>query len=46
MLDALNGMMLDMLAAIARKVYEDRRRGARYREGKGKLRLQGPHAQR
>jgi DNA invertase Pin-like site-specific DNA recombinase len=26
MLDALNGMMLDMLAAIARKDYEDRRR--------------------
>jgi DNA invertase Pin-like site-specific DNA recombinase len=28
MLDALNGMMLDMLAAIARKDYEDRRRRA------------------
>lgn len=26
MLDAVNGMMLDMLAAIARKDYEDRRR--------------------
>ena len=26
MLDALNGMMLDMLAAIARKDYDDRRR--------------------
>lgn len=26
MLDAINGMMLDMLAAIARKDYEDRRR--------------------
>ncbi|WP_436254861.1 hypothetical protein [Neorhizobium sp. LjRoot104] len=26
MLDALNGMMLDMLAAIARKGYEDRDR--------------------
>ena len=26
MLDALNGMLLDMLAAIARKDYEDRRR--------------------
>ena len=26
MLEALNGMMLDMLAAIARKDYEDRRR--------------------
>ena len=26
MLSALNGMMLDMLAAIARKDYEDRRR--------------------
>lgn len=31
MLDALNGMMLDMLAAMARKDYEDRRR--RQREG-------------
>lgn len=29
MLDALNGMMLDMLAAIGRKDYEDRRRRAR-----------------
>lgn len=28
MLEALNGMMLDMLAAIARKDYEDRRRRA------------------
>lgn len=28
MLDALNGMMLDMLAAIARKDFEDRRRRA------------------
>lgn len=28
LLDALNGMMLDMLAAIARKDYEDRRRRA------------------
>ena len=26
MLDALNGMMLDMLAAVARKDFEDRRR--------------------
>jgi DNA invertase Pin-like site-specific DNA recombinase len=31
MLDAINGMMLDMLAAIARKDYEDRRR----RQGQG-----------
>lgn len=31
MLDAINGMMLDMLAAIARKDYEDRRR--RQRQG-------------
>ncbi len=31
MLEALNGMMLDMLAAIARKDYEDRRR----RQGQG-----------
>lgn len=31
MMDAINGMMLDMLAAIARKDYEDRRR--RQRQG-------------
>ncbi|SHF55429.1 hypothetical protein [Devosia limi] len=28
MLDAINGMMLDMLAAIAQKDYEDRKRRA------------------
>ena len=31
MFDAINGMMLDMLAAIARKDYEDRRRRVVYR---------------
>jgi DNA invertase Pin-like site-specific DNA recombinase len=39
MLDAINGMMLDMLAAIARKDYEDRRRrqaqGIEKAKGKG-----------
>lgn len=39
MLDAINGMMLDMLAAIARKDYEDRRR--RQRQGIEKAKAQG-----
>jgi len=39
MLDALNGMMLDMLAAIARKDYTDRRR--RQQQGIEKLKAQG-----
>ncbi|WP_103173672.1 recombinase family protein [Paracoccus sp. SY] len=41
MLDALNGMMLDMLAAIARKDYDDRRRrqaqGIETAKAKGKF---------
>lgn len=39
MLDALNGMLLDMLAAIARKDYEDRRR--RQAQGISKAKEQG-----
>lgn len=39
LMDALNGMMLDMLAAIARKDYTDRRR--RQRQGIEKLKAQG-----
>jgi DNA invertase Pin-like site-specific DNA recombinase len=39
MMDALNGMMLDMLAAIARKNYTDRRR--RQQQGIEKLKAQG-----
>lgn len=39
MLEALNGMMLDMLAAIARKDYEDRRR--RTAEGIAKAKAEG-----
>lgn len=39
MMDALNGMMLDMLAAIARKDYTDRRR--RQQQGIEKLKAQG-----
>ncbi|MBB3455214.1 DNA invertase Pin-like site-specific DNA recombinase [Rhizobium sp. BK313] len=39
MLDAVNAMMLDMLAALARKDYEDRRR--RQRQGIEKARGQG-----
>ncbi len=41
MLEALNGMMLDMLAAIARKDYEDRRR--RTAEGIAKARVEGKY---
>jgi DNA invertase Pin-like site-specific DNA recombinase len=39
MMEALNGMMLDMLAAIARKDYTDRRR--RQQQGIEKLKAQG-----
>lgn len=39
MLEALNGMMLDMLAAIARKDYTDRRR--RQQQGIEKLKAEG-----
>lgn len=39
MLDAINGMMLDMLAAIARKDYEDRRR--RQKQGIEKAKAEG-----
>jgi len=39
MLDAINGMMLDMLAAIARKDYEDRRR--RQKQGIEKAKADG-----
>lgn len=39
MFDALNGMMLDMLAAIARKDYEDRRR--RTAQGREKAKAAG-----
>ncbi|MDV2858277.1 recombinase family protein [Oceanimonas sp. CAM02] len=39
MLGAINGMMLDMLAAIARKDYEDRRR--RQRQGINKAKAEG-----
>ncbi|MEZ6878778.1 recombinase family protein [Enterobacter sp. KBR-315C3_2022] len=41
MLKAVNGMMLDMLAAIARKDYEDRRR--RQSEGIGKAKAEGKY---
>ena len=39
MFEALNGMMLDMLAAIARKDYDDRRR--RQMQGIAKARTEG-----
>lgn len=38
-MDSLNGMMLDMLAAIARKDYTDRRR--RQQQGIEKLKAEG-----
>ncbi|MAY63566.1 MAG: resolvase [Rhizobiales bacterium] len=41
MLDAINGMMLDMLAAIARKDYEDRRR--RQQQGIAKAKAKGAY---
>ena len=41
MLKAVNGMMLDMLAAIARKDYEDRRR--RQAEGISKAKTEGKY---
>lgn len=41
MLDALNGMLLDMLAAIARKDYEDRRR--RQAQGVEKAKADGKY---
>lgn len=41
MLDAVNGMMLDMLAAIARKDYEDRRR--RQAQGIAKAKAEGSY---
>jgi DNA invertase Pin-like site-specific DNA recombinase len=39
MFDAINAMMLDMLAAIARKDYEDRRR--RQAQGQAKAKAEG-----
>ena len=39
MFDAINGMLLDMLAAVARKDYEDRRR--RQAEGQAKAKAAG-----
>ncbi len=41
MLTAINSMMLDMLAAVARKDYEDQRR--RQAEGIGKARMEGKY---
>jgi DNA invertase Pin-like site-specific DNA recombinase len=39
MFDAINGMMLDMLAAVARKDYEDRRR--RQAQGQARAKAEG-----
>ncbi|MCY1376557.1 hypothetical protein D9M69_640570 [compost metagenome] len=50
MLEALNGMMLDMLAAIARKDYEDRRRraaqGIERAKSEGKYKGRTPNEER
>jgi DNA invertase Pin-like site-specific DNA recombinase len=42
--DAINGMMLDMLAAVSRKDYEDRRR--RQMQGQAKAKLEGRYTGR
>ena len=42
MLSAVNGMLLDMLAAVARKDYEDRRR--RQAEGQAKAKAEGRYS--
>src|SRR3954453_19484929 len=39
MFEAINGMLLDMLAAVARKDYDDRRR--RQQQGQAKAKLEG-----
>lgn len=39
MFDAINGMMLDVLAAVARKDYDDRRR--RQQQGQAKAKIEG-----
>jgi DNA invertase Pin-like site-specific DNA recombinase len=44
MLDALNAMMLDVLAAVARKDYEDRRR--RQAQGIARVKAQQPEKYR
>jgi len=43
-LDAMNGMLLDMLAAVARKDYEDRRR--RQMQGQAKAKAEGKYVGR
>jgi DNA invertase Pin-like site-specific DNA recombinase len=41
MFEAVNGMLLDMLAAVARKDYDDRRR--RQAQGQAKAKAAGPY---
>jgi len=41
MFEAINGMLLDMLAAVARKDYDDRRR--RQAQGQAKARAEGKY---
>jgi DNA invertase Pin-like site-specific DNA recombinase len=41
MFEAINGMMLDMLAAVARKDYDDRRRRQAQGQAKAKGRYKG-----
>jgi DNA invertase Pin-like site-specific DNA recombinase len=44
MFEAINGMLLDMLAAVARKDYEDRRR--RQMQGQAKAKAEGKYVGR
>jgi DNA invertase Pin-like site-specific DNA recombinase len=44
MFEAINGMMLDMLAAVGRKDYEDRRR--RQMQGQAKAKAEGKYVGR
>lgn len=44
MFDAINGMLLDMLAAVARKDYEDRHR--RQMQGQAKAKTAGKYVGR
>jgi DNA invertase Pin-like site-specific DNA recombinase len=41
MFEAINGMLLDMIAAVARKDYDDRRR--RQAKGQAKAKAEGRH---
>jgi DNA invertase Pin-like site-specific DNA recombinase len=46
MFDAIDGMMLDVLAAVARKDYEDRRRRHMQGQAKAKAKAEGKYVGR